>query len=185
MDIKKDLHTLKKPADWVAGVEWFFFIFANIVIIPLTVGKAFNLHQDSIFTTLQLSFVVTGMACLAQAFFGHKRAILEGQSGLWWGMVLSIVSLASSQGLSMGELGGSLTVEFLISAVLTAGIGLLGLGPKLCKLFKPGVMGVFMLLFGFTLRPRSRTSGEWLCQQGGYDTRMRTNGNIISKARAV
>ncbi|WP_052245984.1 uracil/xanthine transporter [Sporosarcina sp. ZBG7A] len=151
MDIRKEAAELKSPSDWIAGLEWFFFIFANIVIIPITVGKAFNLHQDSIISTLQLSFIVTGIACLLQAFFGHKRAILEGQSGLWWGMILSTVSLASSQGVSMSELGGSLTVGVLISAVMTVAIGLFGWGPALAKLFNPAVMGVFMLLFGFQL----------------------------------
>ncbi|REB08019.1 uracil/xanthine transporter [Sporosarcina sp. BI001-red] len=155
MDVKKEAEKqaaeLKSPSDWIAGLEWFFFIFANIVIIPLTVGKAFHLPQDSIISTLQLSFIVTGVACLLQSFFGHKRSILEGQSGLWWGMILSIVSLASAQGVSMAELGGSLTVGFLISAVLTVAIGIFGWGPALSKLFKPGVMGVFMLLFGFQL----------------------------------
>ncbi|MCM3757886.1 uracil/xanthine transporter [Sporosarcina aquimarina] len=151
MDIKKEADELKSPSDWIAGLEWFFFIFANIVIIPITVGKAFNLHQDSIISTLQLSFIVTGIACLLQAFLGHKRAILEGQSGLWWGMILSTVSLASSQGISMSELGGSLTVGVLISAVMTIAVGLFGWGPALAKLFNPAVMGVFMLLFGFQL----------------------------------
>lgn len=155
MNMKKELRQeaagLKNTSQWVAGLEWFFFIFANIVIIPLTIGKAFKLHQDSIITTLQLSFALTGLACLAQAFLGHRRAILEGQSGLWWGMVLSVVSLASAQGISLGELGGSLTVGILITALMTFVIGLFGWGPALSKLFKPGVMAVFMLLFGFQL----------------------------------
>ncbi|GEL04546.1 uracil/xanthine transporter [Rummeliibacillus stabekisii] len=150
-EMKKEFSGLKEPSQWIAGIEWFFFIFANIVIIPLTVGKAFKLGQDSIITTLQLSFLVTGAACLLQAFIGHKRAILEGQSGLWWGMILSIVSMATAQGTSLGELGGSLTVGILISAVLNIVIGLFGWGPAISKLFKPGVMAVFMLLFGIQL----------------------------------
>src|SRR5690625_6998639 len=73
------VHKLLEPRNWVAGVQWFFFIFANIVIIPITVGEAFGLHQSEIVPLLQLSFIVTGLACLAQAFFGHCRPIMEGQ----------------------------------------------------------------------------------------------------------
>ncbi|WIV17316.1 uracil/xanthine transporter [Paenibacillus polygoni] len=142
---------LQKSENWLAGFQWFFFIFANIVIIPLTIGKAFDLSDNTIMTTLQYSFVVTGAACIAQAFWGHKRAILEGQSGLWWGMILTTVSIATSQGISLAELGGSLTVGVLISALLTVLTGVFGLGSLLSRLFKPAVMGVFMMIFGFQL----------------------------------
>lgn len=142
---------LKHAGSWIAGLQWLFFIFANIVIIPVTVGKAFKLSEDAILTSLQLSFVVTGLACISQALWGHRRAILEGQSGLWWGMILTTVSIASAQGVTLPELGGSLAVGILISAVITIMVGIFGWGPTLSKLFKPGVMGVFMLLFGFQL----------------------------------
>src|SRR5690625_5411677 len=76
----------------LASLQWFFFIFANIVIIPITVGEAFELNQAEVVSLVQMSFIVTGLACLAQAFFGHRRPILEGQSGLWWGIYLTLVA---------------------------------------------------------------------------------------------
>lgn len=142
---------LRRSENWIAGLQWLFFIFANIVIIPLTIGAAFNLSEDQIMTSLQMSFIVTGSACVCQAFFGHKRAILEGQSGLWWGMILTTVNIVAGQGISLAELGGSLSVGILISAMLTMLVGIFGWGSALAKLFKPGVMGVFMLLFGFQI----------------------------------
>ncbi|XVK98461.1 solute carrier family 23 protein [Staphylococcus nepalensis] len=59
---------LKDKTNWLGGLQWFFFIFANIVIIPLTIGEAFHLSQDKVVATLQYSFVITGIACLFQAF---------------------------------------------------------------------------------------------------------------------
>src|SRR5690625_6002557 len=56
----------------LASLQWFFFIFANIVIIPITVGEAFELNQAEVVSLVQMSFIVTGLACLAQAFFGHR-----------------------------------------------------------------------------------------------------------------
>jgi len=142
---------LKSARNWVAGLQWFFFIFANIVVIPITVGEAFGLSQSEIVPILQLSFIVTGLACLAQALFGHKRPILEGQSGLWWGIFLTLVATTSAQGMPLEVLGGSLALGVILSGIITVLIGLTGIGPAIAKLFNPGVMGVFMFLLGVTL----------------------------------
>ncbi|MDW0117877.1 uracil/xanthine transporter [Sporosarcina thermotolerans] len=142
---------LAKSSNWISGLQWLFFIFTNIVVIPITVGAAFELSQETIVNMLQLSFVVTGLACIIQAYFGHKRAIMEGQSGLWWGVILTLVTTAAAQGMPLSILGGSLTVGIIIVAILTFLIGVTGVGPLIAKLFTPAVMGVFMFLFGCQL----------------------------------
>lgn len=142
---------LLKSSNWLSGLQWLFFIFTNIVVIPITVGAAFELPQEKTAGLLQLSFVITGIACIVQGLFGHKRAIMEGNSGLWWGVILTLCSTAVAQGMPLPVLGGSLTVGVIISGILTIIIGITGLGPYLAKLFNPGVMGVFMFLFGVKL----------------------------------
>lgn len=128
-----------------------FFIFTNTVVIPITVGAAFGLPQEKIVSLLQLSFIVTGLACMFQAVLGHKRALMEGQSGLWWGVILTLSYTASAQGMSLTVLGGSLATGIMVSGVITVIIGISGMGPRLAKLFNPGVMGVFMFLLGSKL----------------------------------
>lgn len=142
---------LLKTNNWISGLQWLFFIFTNIVVIPITVGNAFELSPGTIVNMLQLSFIVTGLACIVQAFLGHKRAIMEGQSGLWWGIILTLCSAAVAQGMPLPILGGSLTVGIIITSILTFLIGITGMGPRIAKLFKPAVMGVFMFLFGCQL----------------------------------
>ncbi|RDW15471.1 uracil/xanthine transporter [Oceanobacillus chungangensis] len=142
---------LIKANNWLSGIQWLFFIFTNIVVIPITVGEAFELPQESIVSLLQLSFIVTGIACMLQALIGHGRAVMEGQSGLWWGVILTLVMTASAQGMTLGELGGSISVGIIISGVITVIIGLSGLGTYLARLFNPAVMGVFMFLLGAQL----------------------------------
>lgn len=137
--------------NWIAGVQWFFFIFANIVVIPITVGEAFGLTKGEVVPLMQMAFIVTGLACLAQVFLGHRRPILEGQSGLWWGIFLTLVTTASAQGLTIQEVGGSLALGVILAGILTMLVGITGLGPWLARFFTPGVMGVFMLLLGLTL----------------------------------
>ncbi|KAB2337718.1 uracil/xanthine transporter [Cytobacillus depressus] len=142
---------LLKSSNWISGLQWLFFIFTNIVVIPITIGAAFDLSPSKIVNLLQLSFIVTGLACIVQAFLGHKRAIMEGQSGLWWGVILTLSTTAAAQGMPLDVLGGSLTVGVLITSILTLLIGITGAGPHLAKLFKPAAMGVFMFLFGCQL----------------------------------
>lgn len=149
--VRRTMEKLKETKTWIAGLQWFFFIFANIVVIPITVGEAFGLSKVEIVPLLQLSFIVTGLACLAQVLFGHKRPIMEGQSGLWWGIFLTLVTTTSAQGMSLTELGGSLALGVIIAGVITILIGLSGIGPIIAKLFTTGVMGVFMFLLGLTL----------------------------------
>src|SRR5690625_372172 len=120
---------LLQPGNWLSGLQWLFFIFTNIVVIPITVGAAFELPQERIAGLLQLSFIVTGIACIVQALMGHKRAIMEGQSGLWWGVILMLTTTAAAQGMPLDVLGGSLTIGIIISGALTIIIGLSGAGP--------------------------------------------------------
>ncbi|AXI11194.1 uracil/xanthine transporter [Oceanobacillus zhaokaii] len=140
-----------KANNWLSGIQWLFFIFTNIVVIPITVGEAFELPQESIVSLLQLSFIVTGIACMLQALVGHGRAVMEGQSGLWWGVILTLVTTASAQGMPLDVLGGSISVGVIISGIITVIIGLSGLGTYLAKLFNSAVMGVFMFLLGAQL----------------------------------
>lgn len=135
----------------LGGLQWLFFLFTNTVVIPITVGAAFSLPQERIQFLIQCSFILTGIACAVQAWLGHQRSVMEGQSGLWWGVILSLSASAPSLGISLTELGGSLAVGILISGVITILIGLCGLATPLSKLFTPGVMAVFMFLLGCRL----------------------------------
>ncbi len=136
---------------WLAGLQWLFFLFTNTVVIPITIGAAFKLPQEKIITLLQFSFLFTGLASMLQALTGHKRSVMEGQSGLWWGVILSLCYAASSEGMSLVTLGGSLAVGVILSGILTILIGLCGLATYFFKLFNNGVMAVFMFLLGCRL----------------------------------
>lgn len=135
----------------LAGIQWLFFIFTNIIVIPLTVGAAFHLGQGEIAAAVQRSFIFTGGACILQAVYGHRLPLMEGQTGLWWGVILNLCASASAAQISLAELGGSLAVGIMISGVLVSFMGLMGWGPKLAKLFSPVVMSVFLFLLASQL----------------------------------
>src|SRR5699024_1248191 len=68
-----------------------------------------------------------------------------------WGIFLTLITTASAQGLTLEQVGGSLAIGVMLAGVITVLIGISGLAPMLARFFTPGVMGVFMLLLGFTL----------------------------------
>lgn len=99
----------------------------------------------------QFAFLTTALACLAQAFCGHRRAIMEGPTGLWWGAILTITLGEASRGTPLNDIASSLSVGIAISAMVTIFIGISGLGHRLARLFTPAVMVFFMLLLGAQL----------------------------------
>ncbi|TGC19146.1 uracil/xanthine transporter [Escherichia sp. E4385] len=135
----------------LSGFQWFFFIFCNTVVVPPTLLSAFQLPQSCLLTLTQYAFLATALACIAQAFFGHRRAIMEGPGGLWWGTILTITLGESSRGTPLNDIANSLVAGIAISGVLTILIGISGLGHRLARLFTPTVMVVFMLMLGAQL----------------------------------
>lgn len=135
----------------LAGFQWLFFMFANTIVIPISIGGAFQLEQIEIVSAIQRSFIFTGLACLLQGLFGHRLALMEGQSGLWWGVILSLAGTASAMGMDLATVGGSIAVGVIVSGILVAVLGLLGMGNVLMKWFTPVVMFVFLLLLASQL----------------------------------
>ncbi len=163
----------------LSGFQWFFFIFCNTVVVPPTLLSAFQLPQSSLLTLTQYAFLAvvvpptllsafqlpqsslltltqyaflaTALACFAQAFCGHRRAIMEGPGGLWWGTILTITLGEVSRGTPINDIATSLAVGIALSGVLTMLIGFSGLGHRLARLFTPSVMVLFMLMLGAQL----------------------------------
>jgi xanthine/uracil permease len=135
----------------LAGIQWLLFMFTNIVIIPLSVGAAFNLPPEEITASLQRAFIYTGIACILQAFIGHRYALMEGQSGLWWGVILSLSASASATGLSLSTVGGGFATGIMLSGLLIGVLGFLGLGKILRNIANPIVVSVYMMLLSSQL----------------------------------
>lgn len=140
-----------KKNNIISGFQWFFFIFCNTVVIPPTLQSAFHLSDQTTFTITQYSFLLTALACLLQAFLGHKRSVMEGPTGLWWATILTVTLSESMQGTALETIGWSLAIGIFLSGIITILIGLSGLGGWLASLFKPGVLVVFMFLLGAQL----------------------------------
>src|SRR5207248_10799084 len=112
----------------LAGIQWLFFMFANVVVIPISVGYAFHLHPAVITASLERAFIYTGIACILQGVIGHRLPLMEGPAGLWWGVILSLVASAQALGQSLTVLGGTLEVGIILTGLIISLLGLTGLG---------------------------------------------------------
>jgi xanthine/uracil permease len=135
----------------LSGLQWFFFIFCNTVVIPPTLQSVFHLSNQQTFLLAQYSFLGTATACIMQVVFGHRRAIMEGPGGLWWATILSVTYAESSQGTPLEDIATSFFVGIAVAGVITILIGVTGFGRVLARFFTPPVMVVFMFLLGAQL----------------------------------
>lgn len=134
-----------------AGLQWLSFMFANTVVIPLSIGAAYHLTAEQISGSMSRSFLLTGAACLLQVLFGHGLPLMEGQSGFWWGITLSLSTIGTASGMPLSEVGGSLAVGMIGGGVLISILGLFGLHKLLNRLFTPIVMAVLLILLAAQL----------------------------------
>ena len=135
----------------LAGVQWLFFMFANIVVIPLSIGYAFHQPPAVITASLERAFIYTGIACILQGTIGHRLPLMEGSAGLWWGVILSLAASAQASGQSLTVLGGTLEVGIILTGLIIILLGVTGLGWWLRLLFTPIVTSTFYFLLGAQL----------------------------------
>ncbi|WP_338753367.1 uracil/xanthine transporter [Bacillus sp. FJAT-52991] len=135
----------------VASLQWFFFIFVNTIVVPVSIGTAFDLSSAEIAMTLKSSLIVTGVACVLQGLWGHRYPLMEGHSGLMWGLFLNISASASALGMDLQTIGGAMATGVMVSGLVMVVMGGLGLVPWLQKIFTPMVMSVYLFLLAIQL----------------------------------
>ncbi|MFS0840984.1 uracil/xanthine transporter [Paenibacillus sp. 1P03SA] len=145
------MRTMLTPKMSLAGLQWMFFILTNTIVVPLTLGHVFQLPPGQIAFSLQISFALTGAACMLQAYWGHRFALMDGPAGVWWGFTLSIAASAAASGADMKAVGGSLAAGYLLSGLMMVVLGLLGFARILRKLFNPVVISVSLFLLSAQL----------------------------------
>ena len=135
----------------LASVQWLFFMFANIVVIPISIGYAFHQPPAVITASLERAFIYTGIACILQGTIGHRLPLMEGSAGLWWGVILSLAASAQASGQSLAVLGGTLEAGIILTGLIIILLGVTGLGWWLRLLFTPVVTSTFYFLLGAQL----------------------------------
>lgn len=134
-----------------SSIQWLFFIFANTIVVPISIGNAFELPADTVATTIRFAFICTGIACVIQGLFGHKYPLMEGPSGMLWGLMLNLSFSASSLGLSFSTIGGGIMTGIILAGVVTILLATFNVIDVVRKIFSPMVMTVYLFLLTFQL----------------------------------
>ncbi|KMJ56201.1 uracil/xanthine transporter [Bacillus sp. LL01] len=134
-----------------SSVQWLFFIFANTIVVPLSIAVAFEVPPDTVKLMLSGSLIFTGLACVIQGLFGHRYPLMEGHSGLLWGVMLNLGLSASAMGMSYSQIGGGLATGILLAGLVTILLVLLNLIQYVQQIFTPMVMSVYLFLLTFQL----------------------------------
>lgn len=135
----------------LASVQWLFFIFANTVVVPISIGLAFAVEAEVIAGMLRSSLIFTGVACVLQGVIGHRFPLMEGQSGVMWALMLNVCLSASTLGLGYTEIGGGIATGMLLSGAVVIVLSLFNLLDFMRRLFTPAVMSVYLFLLTFQL----------------------------------
>ncbi|OAS82613.1 MULTISPECIES: uracil/xanthine transporter [Metabacillus] len=133
------------------SLQWLFFIFANVVVVPISIGVAFELPSYEVATIQRSSFIFTGVACMLQGLIGHRFPIMEGPSGVIWALVLNLSFSASSLGMSLQTIGGGIATGMIVAGIFTIIISVFRLYWILHKLITHMVMSVYLFLLTFQL----------------------------------
>ena len=127
-------------------IQWFIFLLANAVALPIVLGSIFQLDFQQVAGLMQRTFFVVGMASLLQGLIGHRLPIIEGPAGLW----ISIFSVMAVTGAQKGKTALEI-LQTIEAAILCTGFflvlfGIFRLASKVMTLFTPLVTGAFLFL---------------------------------------
>jgi xanthine/uracil permease len=141
----------KCVTDSLSTIQWFIFLLANAVALPIVIGGIFQLSFEQISTLMQRTFFVVGISSFIQGWLGHKYPIADGPAGSWVSIFIILGNLALIQGQdqmnALQILEGGLIVAGLVLFIL----GTTGLVYKLQFLFTPLVSGSFLFILALQL----------------------------------
>ncbi|MDM5195529.1 purine/pyrimidine permease [Bacillus hominis] len=126
-------------------LQWFIFLLANSIALPIVVGGLFHLTTEEVFYLMQRTFFVVGISSFLQGWIGHRLPIADGPAGSWVGVftVLAYATVGQDQLHSTLQI---LELGMMVAGVILIGLGLTGFIERILFLFTPLVTGTFLLL---------------------------------------
>lgn len=126
-------------------LQWFIFLLANSIALPIVVGGLFHLTTEEVFYLMQRTFFVVGISSFLQGWLGHKLPIADGPAGSWVGVftVLAYATVGQDQLHSTLQI---LELGMMVAGVVLIGLGVTGVIGRILFLFTPLVTGTFLLL---------------------------------------
>ncbi|MFD1781022.1 purine/pyrimidine permease [Fredinandcohnia salidurans] len=143
--------------------QWFIYLLANSIAIPIVVGDIFQLSGAETSSLMQRVFFIVGLSSFIQAKFGHRYPIADGPAGSWVSIFVIYASVGIQQGKTITEILQILMAGLFISGVILFILGITKWVRYVLFLFTPIVTGTFLLLLAIQL------SGVFLKGMSSYN----------------
>lgn len=145
MEGMKNLDNQHNQNHIMGTLQWFIFLLANSIALPIVVGGLFHLTTEEIFYLMQRTFFVVGISSFLQGWLGHRLPIADGPAGSWVG-VFTVLAYATAGQDQLHSTLQILELGMIISGVILIGLGVTGFIGRILFLFTPIVTGTFLLL---------------------------------------
>jgi xanthine/uracil permease len=145
-----DVKDMKEKS--ILGImQWFIFLLANSIALPVIIGNLFHLSAVEVSTLMQRTFFVVGVASFLQAWIGHRLPIADGPAGSWVGVFTILAYAAINQGQDVSQTLQILEMGMIVTGVILILLGVTGFVQRILSIFTPIVTGTFLLLLCFQL----------------------------------
>lgn len=142
---------LSFPVLALGALQWFVFMIASDITVPVVVGPALGLSPHETASFIDRTLFVSGIVGILQITIGHRYPIVEGPAGMWWGVFLVLIQMTTGVHQSLGALRSELELGLILAGVLYVLLAVFGLVRHIQRLFTPIVTGTFMVLLSLQL----------------------------------
>lgn len=125
------------------GLQWAMIMFPALIIVSTLATKALHLGPDEEIRFLQLTLLASGLFTSVQSLFGHRYPVLDGPATA---LLLTFIIIAP-QGVHVIQ-GGT-----ILGGLLLIGLVSTGQLKRIIRYATPNVVGVILMLIGFSLLP--------------------------------
>nr|WP_289038401.1 purine/pyrimidine permease [uncultured Allobacillus sp.] len=127
-------------------IQWFVFLLANAVAIPIVIGPLFDMSSIEVMQLMQRTFFIMGVACFLQGWIGHKMPIVDGPAGIWVSTFAVFAGTISTATGSAENALRLLEMAMILTGIFLMLFGLFKISGKIISIFTPLVTGVFLTL---------------------------------------
>ncbi|OXS59809.1 xanthine permease [Cohnella sp. CIP 111063] len=135
----------------LSALQWFIFIAASSIALPIVIGGVFGLAQEEITSLMQRTFFVVGVSSMLQAIAGHRFPVIDGPAGSWVSVFIMMAGMAERQGMSGEDALRLLEGGMLIAGALLLLLGVTQLFYRLLNWFTPLVTHTFLFILSLQL----------------------------------
>ncbi|GKV64971.1 MULTISPECIES: purine/pyrimidine permease [unclassified Sporosarcina] len=128
------------------GIQWTVFLIASSIAAPIAIAHVFGMDPVATSLFMQRTIFVLGIACLIQAFCGHRMPINEGPAGLWWGIYVVYAGMVGIFYSTAADALQALQSGMLYSGILFIILAATGVITKMKALFTPAITFTYLLL---------------------------------------